>query len=60
MTQSVVEQRGAVERTSVVDLLDRVIGAGVVISGDVVISLAGVDLIVLKLRAVLTTAYEER
>jgi hypothetical protein len=45
-------------RTSLVDLLDRVLGTGVVVSGDVVISLAGVDLVVLRLRALLTTAHE--
>ena len=36
-----------------VDLLDRVIHRGVVINGDVVISLAGIDLIQLNLRALL-------
>lgn len=47
-----------VERASLVDLLDRVIGKGVVLSGDIVISLAGVDLVMLKLRALLTTVHE--
>jgi hypothetical protein len=37
-----------------VELLDRVIAAGVVIHGDVIISLAGVDLIRLDLRALLS------
>lgn len=46
------------QRTSLVDLLDRVIGTGVVLSGDIVISLAGVDLIVLRLRALLSTVHE--
>ncbi len=46
------------ERASLVDLLDRVIGKGVVLSGDIVISLAGVDLVVLRLRALLTTVHE--
>ena len=36
-----------------VDLLDRVIAAGAVVHGDVIISLAGVDLIRLDLRALL-------
>lgn len=44
-----------VERASLVDLLDRLIGTGVVLSGDVVISLAGVDLVLLRLRALLKT-----
>jgi hypothetical protein len=37
----------------VVELLDRVITAGAVVHGDVIISLAGVDLIRLDLRALL-------
>lgn len=45
-------------RTSLVDLLDRVIGTGVVLSGDIVISLAGVDLVMIRLRALLTTVHE--
>jgi Gas vesicle protein len=47
-----------VERASLVDLLDRVIGTGVVLSGDIVISLAGVDLVMIRLRALLTTIHE--
>jgi hypothetical protein len=39
------------------DLLDRVIGEGVVITGDVVLSIAGVDLVYLGLRAVLAPAH---
>jgi hypothetical protein len=46
-----------VERASLVDLLDRVLGTGVVLSGDIVISLAGVDLVMLRLRALLTTVH---
>jgi len=37
-----------------VDVLDRVLDAGVAVSGDVVIALAGVDLIQLDLRLLLT------
>ena len=40
---------------ALVDLLDRLLGTGVVIAGDVVISLAGVDLVELRLRALLRT-----
>jgi hypothetical protein len=39
--------------TSLVDLLDRVVDRGAVVSGDVVISLAGIDLIRLDLRLLL-------
>lgn len=42
---------------ALVDLLDRVIGEGVVISGDIVLSIAGVDLVYLGLRAVLAPAH---
>jgi hypothetical protein len=40
--------------TSLVDLLDRVVHRGAVVSGDVIISLAGIDLIRLDLRLLLT------
>lgn len=43
----------AVAGTSLVDLLDRVVDTGVVVSGDIVISLAGIDLIQLDLRLLL-------
>lgn len=58
-----VEQRapsGAVESRPVgeialVDLLDRLLGAGVVLAGDIVISLSGVDLVQVRLHALITT-----
>ena len=40
---------------SLVDLLDRLLGSGVVLAGDVVISLAGVDLVQVRLHALITT-----
>jgi hypothetical protein len=40
---------------SLVDLLDRLLGTGVVLAGDVVISLAGVDLVEIRLNALVTT-----
>ena len=39
---------------SLVDLLDRVVQCGVVVNGDLIISLAGVDLIRLDLRLLLS------
>lgn len=42
-------------QTSLVDLLDRVLATGVVLSGDLTISLAGVDLVEVRLRALITT-----
>lgn len=40
---------------ALVDLLDRLLGAGVVLAGDVVISLAGVDLVQVRLHALVTS-----
>ncbi|HSU11921.1 MAG TPA: gas vesicle protein GvpJ [Pseudonocardia sp.] len=38
-----------------IDLLDRLLAGGVVLSGDVTISLAGVDLIQISLRALVSS-----
>ncbi|HET6877501.1 MAG TPA: gas vesicle protein [Jatrophihabitans sp.] len=46
------------QQASLVDLLDRLLGVGVVLSGDVTISLAGVDLVTVKLRALITSVRE--
>ena len=43
---------------ALVDLIDRVIGGGVVITGDVVLGIAGVDLVYLGLRLVMAPAHE--
>ena len=43
------------ERIALVDLLDRVLASGVVISGEVTLSIADVDLVVISLRALLTS-----
>lgn len=44
---------------SLVDLLDRLLGTGVVLAGDVVISLAGVDLVQVRLHALITSVRAE-
>ena len=44
---------------SLVDLLDRLLGTGVVLSGDIVISLAGVDLVQVRLHALITSVRGE-
>jgi hypothetical protein len=44
---------------ALVDLLDRLLGTGVVLSGDVLISLAGVDLVEVRLRALIRTVAGE-
>jgi len=55
----VLEPAPRVERTSLVDLLDRVLATGVVLAGDVTISLAGVDLITVRLRALVSSVRED-
>jgi len=55
-----VTQSSAVStEPSLVDLLDRLLGKGVVISGDVVISLADVDLVRIQLSAVIRSIRKE-
>ena len=53
-----VEQIPTGEGIALVDLVDRLIESGVVVTGDVVLSLAGVDLVYLGLRLVLAPAHE--
>jgi Gas vesicle protein len=55
---ALAESAAATRPASLVDLLDRLLGVGVVLSGDVTISLAGVDLVTVKLRALVTTVQE--
>lgn len=58
MTAVAENRERSAQATSLVDLLDRLLGAGVVLSGDVTISLAGVDLVTVKLRALVTSVRE--
>jgi hypothetical protein len=44
---------------ALVDLLDRLLGAGVVISGDLVISLSGVELVQIRLHALIASVRAE-
>ncbi|GAA2440182.1 hypothetical protein GCM10010191_64670 [Actinomadura vinacea] len=46
-------------RIALVDLLDRLLGGGVVITGDLVISIAEIDLVHVSLRALITSVQEE-
>lgn len=65
MSEAVTEHRaaGPVDSTgpqiALVDLLDRLLGNGVVLSGDVVISLSGVDLVQVRLHALITSVQAE-
>ena len=43
------------ERIALVDLLDRVLAGGVVIVGDITLSIADVDLVTVSLRALVTS-----
>jgi hypothetical protein len=45
----------ALGQIALVDLLDRLLGTGVVVAGDIVISLSGVDLVQVRLHALITT-----
>ena len=46
------------DEVALVDLIDRLIDGGVVLSGDVLLSLAGVDLVYLGLRLMLAPAHK--
>jgi hypothetical protein len=45
------------ERVALVDLLDRLLAGGVVLSGDIVLSISGVDLVQISLRAVIASIH---
>ena len=51
-------ERWSDNQVALVDLIDRVIGGGVVLAGDVVLGVAGVDLVYLGLRLVVAPAHE--
>jgi hypothetical protein len=53
--RNVLADLGGGDEISLLDILDHVLNAGVVIHGSLVISLAGVDLIYLGLNVVLTS-----
>ncbi|MDQ4115004.1 MAG: gas vesicle protein [Actinomycetota bacterium] len=53
-----LERSPVVDDTALVDLVDRLIDGGVVVGGDIVLSLAGVDLVYLGLRLVLAPAHK--
>ncbi|MEP9384143.1 gas vesicle protein [Nocardioides sp. KR10-350] len=44
---------------ALVDLVDRLLGSGVVLAGDLVISLAGVDLVQIRLHALIASVRAE-
>ena len=48
-----LERRAMEREVALVEVLDRALGAGVVITGDITLSLADIDLVYLSLRLVL-------
>jgi hypothetical protein len=56
---TVATQEQAYGEIALVDLLDRLLGTGVVIAGDIVISLAGIDLVQVSLRALICSVRED-
>jgi hypothetical protein len=55
----IAEREKPLAPIALVDLLDRLLGTGVVVAGDVVISLAGVDLVLIELRALITSVRDD-
>ena len=52
---SVVERPPLEQQVTLVELVDRVLGEGVVITGDITLSVAGVDLVYVGLRVLLSS-----
>jgi hypothetical protein len=55
MTMTDTDLAYPAERVSLVDILDRVLAGGVVVTGEITLSIADVDLVVISLRALLTS-----
>jgi hypothetical protein len=53
MTSASTAERMPQRQIALVDLLDRVLAGGVVIAGDVTLSIAGVDLVQISLRTII-------
>lgn len=54
MSEALVPPAGD-QRLALVDLLDRLLAGGVVVTGDITISIAGVDLVHVSLRALISS-----
>jgi hypothetical protein len=53
---SALERRSLADRVTLLDLVDRVLNKGVVVTGDVTLSVADVDLVYVGLRLLLASA----
>ena len=60
MANDIISIGSGEDETSLLDILDHVLTAGVVIHGSLVISLAGVDLVYVGLNAILTSVETAR
>lgn len=60
MTVAQTDPARALQQIALVDLLDRLLGVGVVVAGDVTISISGVDLVHVRLHALLTSVRAEQ
>ncbi|MEN5072207.1 gas vesicle protein [Isoptericola cucumis] len=58
-TAPVVDDDAPSRPIALVDLLDRLLGTGVVLSGDITISLSGIDLVEIHLHALITSVRVE-
>ncbi|SDK23656.1 Gas vesicle protein [Nonomuraea maritima] len=58
MRDVVAHERLPPERVALVDLLDRLLAGGVVVTGDLVLSIADVDLVRISLRALIVSIDE--
>ena len=52
---SVIEHRSLREEVTLIELVDRVLNKGVVLTGDLTLSVAGVDLVYVGLRVLLAS-----
>jgi Gas vesicle protein len=52
---STLETIGREREVALIDLLDRLLAGGVVLGGDITLSIADVDLVYVGLRAIITT-----
>ena len=59
LAETTVDHGRPTREIALVDLLDRLLGTGIVLSGDIIISLSGVDLVQVSLRALITTVRDE-
>ena len=50
-----VDMRTTNEQVAIVDLLDRLLSTGVVVTGEITLSIAGIDLVIVSLNALLSS-----